>query len=179
DHANTGIGLVEPPPRAHHRSGRAEPGDEVGDAPVGLLEDLHPRRIVVGLPVRRVVVLIRLEVPLGRGRQHLPGHADGAVAALQRVREHDPGSVRGDDALALLDRKSTRLNSSHLVISYAVFCLKKKKKNTDSKITHNRIIPSAHTYTQRSTIPLPQPPTLTHVVTHTTVTPSRTLVYTP
>src|SRR2546426_1344699 len=29
----------------------------------------------------------------------------------------------------LEDRKSTRLNSSHLVISYAVFCLKKKKKN--------------------------------------------------
>src|SRR5256885_6851245 len=29
-----------------------------------------------------------------------------------------------------LDRKSTRLNSSHLVISYAVFCLKKKKKST-------------------------------------------------
>src|SRR2546426_4305295 len=29
---------------------------------------------------------------------------------------------------ALKDRKSTRLNSSHLVISYAVFCLKKKKK---------------------------------------------------
>src|SRR5256885_7260005 len=30
----------------------------------------------------------------------------------------------------LADRKSTRLNSSHLVISYAVFCLKKKKKLT-------------------------------------------------
>src|SRR2546426_6346659 len=30
------------------------------------------------------------------------------------------------------DRKSTRLNSSHLVISYAVFCLKKKKKKTYS-----------------------------------------------
>src|SRR5256885_9564817 len=29
------------------------------------------------------------------------------------------------------DRKSTRLNSSHLVISYAVFCLKKKKKDDD------------------------------------------------
>src|SRR5438034_10712477 len=29
----------------------------------------------------------------------------------------------------LTDRKSTRLNSSHTVISYAVFCLKKKKKN--------------------------------------------------
>src|SRR2546426_2664489 len=30
----------------------------------------------------------------------------------------------------VLDRKSTRLNSSHLVISYAVFCLKKKKNTT-------------------------------------------------
>src|ERR1039457_6008832 len=42
------------------------------------------------------------------------------------------------------DRKSTRLNSSHLVISYAVFCLKKKKKkekadqkNTDERPTHS------------------------------------------
>src|SRR2546426_6533475 len=31
------------------------------------------------------------------------------------------------DAVARVDRKSTRLNSSHLVISYAVFCLKKKQ----------------------------------------------------
>src|SRR2546426_9363862 len=31
------------------------------------------------------------------------------------------------------DRKSTRLNSSHLVISYAVFCLKKKKKTTERR----------------------------------------------
>src|SRR5256885_3209633 len=35
------------------------------------------------------------------------------------------------------DRKSTRLNSSHLVISYAVFCLKKKKKKiTTSECNH-------------------------------------------
>src|SRR5256885_4353985 len=34
-------------------------------------------------------------------------------------------------ATSLRDRKSTRLNSSHLVISYAVFCLKKKNKNVD------------------------------------------------
>src|SRR5947209_10328005 len=33
------------------------------------------------------------------------------------------------DAIASRDRKSTRLNSSHANISYAVFCLKKKKKN--------------------------------------------------
>src|SRR2546426_9660371 len=35
---------------------------------------------------------------------------------------------RSSSARASRDRKSTRLNSSHLVISYAVFCLKKKKK---------------------------------------------------
>src|SRR5256885_10253437 len=34
----------------------------------------------------------------------------------------------------LVDRKSTRLNSSHLVISYAVFCLKKKNITTESRI---------------------------------------------
>src|SRR3989454_9655768 len=34
-----------------------------------------------------------------------------------------------EHAIPFGDRKSTRLNSSHLVISYAVFCLKKKKKN--------------------------------------------------
>src|SRR2546426_2202186 len=38
----------------------------------------------------------------------------------------------GDGRTPLLDRKSTRLNSSHLVISYAVFCLKKKKKKENS-----------------------------------------------
>src|SRR5688500_19567722 len=36
------------------------------------------------------------------------------------------------------DRKSTRLNSSHLVISYAVFCLKKKTSNTSTVASHTR-----------------------------------------
>src|SRR5437868_11259931 len=48
----------------------------------------------------------------------------------------------GIDAIAR-DRKSTRLNSSHVSISYAVFCLKKKKKNkkqyhTSSKEPNNK-----------------------------------------
>src|SRR5207253_8112713 len=34
----------------------------------------------------------------------------------------------------VIDRKSTRLNSSHVAISYAVFCLKKKKKKKENKI---------------------------------------------
>src|SRR5256885_12001919 len=44
------------------------------------------------------------------------------------------------DAGAVQDRKSTRLNSSHLVISYAVFCLKKKKNRhhraSQHQLTH-------------------------------------------
>src|SRR5205809_5359087 len=40
----------------------------------------------------------------------------------------------------LRDRKSTRLNSSHGYISYAVFCLKKKKKNKHTRIIHRRLL---------------------------------------
>src|SRR6201993_4912602 len=40
-------------------------------------------------------------------------------------------------ASGLTDRKSTRLNSSHLVISYAVFCLKKKKKKHGVRATQH------------------------------------------
>src|SRR5438132_2125546 len=59
--------------------------------------------------------------------------------ASESVRRARDVRVRGSDRRALAerirtDRKSTRLNSSHTVISYAVFCLKKKKqKNTRSK----------------------------------------------
>src|SRR5690606_39518922 len=40
---------------------------------------------------------------------------------------------RAVDIAATVDRKSTRLNSSHVKISYAVFCLKKKKKKQEQK----------------------------------------------
>src|SRR5438477_9829094 len=39
----------------------------------------------------------------------------------------------------LLDRKSTRLNSSHMSISYAVFCLKKKKKNNRIRYSKSKV----------------------------------------
>src|SRR2546426_8411816 len=50
------------------------------------------------------------------------------VVLLVREREHHDRAARVSK-----DRKSTRLNSSHLVISYAVFCLKKKKENKIAK----------------------------------------------
>src|SRR5688500_19753301 len=43
----------------------------------------------------------------------------------------------------IIDRKSTRLNSSHLVISYAVFCLKKKTKHLEKSATQNRRMDTA------------------------------------
>src|SRR2546426_9239358 len=65
-----------------------------------------------------VVVTAAAAIQLAMGG--LLGDADGRVDRGHRV-------LLGDDEQDG-DRKSTRLNSSHLVISYAVFCLKKKKK---------------------------------------------------
>src|SRR5256885_6532219 len=54
----------------------------------------------------------------------------GVQELLRSLGRHHAGGVGGQR-----DRKSTRLNSSHLVISYAVFCLKKKKNNTHTTIS--------------------------------------------
>src|SRR3712207_6877398 len=70
---------------------------------------------VVGLDAGELDALGQVGVPLQVGVRR------GAVE--QRA---DP--LHGGEAPGLLDRKSTRLNSSHANISYAVFCLKKKKK---------------------------------------------------
>src|SRR3712207_8598945 len=61
----------------------------------------------------------------GPGRR--PGHAQPARDRVSGALRAVPGRRRrcGDGQ----DRKSTRLNSSHANISYAVFCLKKKNKN--------------------------------------------------
>src|SRR5256885_4923898 len=54
------------------------------------------------------------------------GTPPGARLVMQ-VHYNNPGDAVETD-LTRVDRKSTRLNSSHLVISYAVFCLKKKTR---------------------------------------------------
>src|SRR5688572_31678300 len=51
----------------------------------------------------------------------------------RRAREPQPAAVEAQD-LPPLDRKSTRLNSSHSQISYAVFCLKKKNIKLDTSV---------------------------------------------
>src|SRR5205807_4078577 len=76
--------------------------------------------------------------PLGEVTQLLRAGARERPDGHQPVRTHQPGRTAGQEHEhhrdgVRADRKSTRLNSSHLVISYAVFCLKKKnKKKTDT-----------------------------------------------
>src|SRR2546427_11134975 len=65
----------------------------------------------------------------GQGTLAEPGSWPGLD--LDRVFDLDAGA---QSLLADGDRKSTRLNSSHSQISYAVFCLKKKKKNNITDI---------------------------------------------
>src|SRR5438034_4036913 len=73
---------------------------------------------------------------LFRSRDDLPEHS-GAVAQHPDLAPRLVGPVHRDLDDAIPDRKSTRLNSSHTVISYAVFCLKKKKKKKKIK-SHTR-----------------------------------------
>src|SRR5438874_7727161 len=75
---------------------------------------------------------------LGSGRRDDPGVETPAPGGLQRVAVPPNGWPTGARLQYVVrDRKSTRLNSSHVEISYAVFCLKKKKKK---KITHVNMI---------------------------------------
>src|SRR2546430_4301287 len=65
-------------------------------------------------------VLERRRVPCIRRAQHDPGREDRGRDGTARWHERSAQRRGGED------RKSTRLNSSHSQISYAVFCLKKK-----------------------------------------------------
>src|SRR5437588_9470715 len=89
----------------------------------------HPLSLHDALPISAVTRLARIAVVPAKAGIHTP-------QPIERARSMGP-CFRRDDGLQLgsaaaygSDRKSTRLNSSHTVISYAVFCLKKKKNTT-------------------------------------------------
>src|SRR5690606_41611463 len=110
----------------------------VGAVPSGLHPSLSlyyydDHRDLHSFPTRRSSDLHPVDVPTalfeppaavptaapGRSRGRAADHHPDGAGAVQRFRE--PGES---------DRKSTRLNSSHVKISYAVFCLKKKKRQS-------------------------------------------------
>src|SRR2546426_9792734 len=76
------------------------------------------------VPLKRLLMLTSLAVaPIG-------AEAQQTAVVRGTVRDAATGQALEDARVgAQGDRKSTRLNSSHLVISYAVFCLKKKKQH--------------------------------------------------
>src|SRR5690606_39458668 len=97
-------------------------------------------RTHTSFPTRRSSDLVRMRraplQPMGRrgGAAARRAGSAGRGLAANRQRAGGPGprgrrdpSTGPHDPVLLEDRKSTRLNSSHVKISYAVFCLKKKK----------------------------------------------------
>src|SRR5690606_39504792 len=86
-----------------------------------------PLSLHAALPICRGLCHARRYRPAPAPRVH---RRDQRIRARRRVARHRqplrPGSER-------TDRKSTRLNSSHVKISYAVFCLKKKKNQKKRK----------------------------------------------
>src|SRR5215467_1607121 len=71
----------------------------------------------------------------------LPIFLAGLLQPIQQAEQPEPGLAGQPSFVPPLveqDRKSTRLNSSHLVISYAVFCLKKKKKKRNEKMNKKK-----------------------------------------
>src|SRR5256885_3699118 len=74
--------------------------------------------------------VLHVEREVEEHREHREGDDEGDdVGAEERARAEEAEVDHREAAVA--DRKSTRLNSRHLVISYAVFCLKKKNKHTE------------------------------------------------
>src|SRR5690348_18063899 len=80
-----------------------------------LVESYHTGAIAVADAKGRLLLAV--------GDVERPVYPRSAVKAMQALPLIESGAA---DAFALRDRKSTRLNSSHPSISYAVFCLKKK-----------------------------------------------------
>src|SRR5256885_4833762 len=95
----------------------AMPSSVAWPAPGSLLVDHHQLALHLARSHARIG-----GVQLGHGHGAIDHGLDLSLAVPLRQLLHHGRIGLG------LDRKSTRLNSSHLVISYAVFCLKKKKR---------------------------------------------------
>src|SRR5256885_12245827 len=74
--------------------------------------------------------------------------ASSVIAGHCRPHSARMRSTWASSERSAIDRKSTRLNSSHLVISYAVFCLKNKKKDHTVRTLTNNV----HLYNQHKTL---------------------------
>src|SRR5436189_3472321 len=101
---------------------------------------------VIGYTRLSVRELPDIDPPIISVSTTLPGaNAQVVETAVTDVLEEELSTIQGLRTLSSssseensqIDRKSTRLNSSHRCISYAVFCLKKKKKRKNNTGTNN------------------------------------------
>ena len=86
---------IEPPQPAagaDKRAARPEARDKMRQPTARLLDDLRPGRVVVRAPVRVVVVLVRIEIPLRLCRMQPTGFADRAVRSFERIGQHQLGA---------------------------------------------------------------------------------------
>src|ERR1035438_1745091 len=114
-----------------------EPGNPFGHSQwrrsCGALWDIGPHALSILVPALGPVTHVIADHGLGDTVTIVLHHESGAASTMSLSLTAPPGSrgdtwqLFGQDRQACIDRKSTRLNSSHLGISYAVFCLKKKK----------------------------------------------------
>ena len=93
--------------------------------------------LLIFVPVAGAVLMLFFAMLYGKENAHYYKWIAAITTGIQLVLagilylNFDPAlSVTESPFTVQLDRKSTRLNSSHALISYAVFCLKKKKKQT-------------------------------------------------
>src|SRR5690625_6902841 len=88
--------------------------------------------VLAGSSLLATITPPHIRVPLQGASDALMNYAGAGAAALA-------GPILALGGFQLVDRKSTRLNSSHVAISYAVFCLKKKKSSIRSRHMSNNI----------------------------------------
>src|SRR5437870_8162525 len=91
-------------------------------------------------PPRSTLFPTRRSSDLHVGLQRGPAHASAVLAAAGLY-----DGVLAPPPAGEPDRKSTRLNSSHVAISYAVFCLK-KKKTRQNQLYHKNHSSTSHSY---------------------------------
>ena len=128
DDLDRGLLLLEEPSRPRDRSSGSDPGHEVGDPALGLPPDLRAGRSVVRVRVRRIVVLVGIEV----AEWLLPGAPPGlplrAVGPFERIGEDDAGTERLDP----LDPGRVRVPRQHELD-------RKPEPGTEHGVGHGRV----------------------------------------
>src|SRR5699024_11935169 len=119
-------------PAAYNPRKKLKPGDKEYEKIKNSIEEFgFADPLVVNADLTIIGGHQRLNVAIAMGYTEVPC----AVVDIDKTREKALNI-----ALNKIDRKSTRLNSSHVSISYAVFCLKKKKQNKGKETKQSRKI---------------------------------------